>query len=318
MFKKQNIGIVVIIILSFFYLLNAQISEEQIEKDIDFDINMHATLNTPETEAHIDSVYTRIFENSDLYIPKLEERLYLPDDIDILSKGDTLYVYRQIIGLLFLLGRENQQARDIVQREYDKMSDIIYSIYPNIDTPYKQEENKVLYKAFSNIRKIQRYLIRTAGLNNDTLFIEDCLERIDKIPGFYHTMLIYFDSVAYNNERVITKLIELYQDPNFEYSGQPSLKDRIERMGGEITEIEQSLPVKIINSQSQLLPEGTLKYYEGGWKDAVSNGDGTFKVETDLETVKLRMTYAFASLDMDNVPVNGDTAVFQTVQTEVQ
>jgi hypothetical protein len=78
------------------------------------------------------------------------------------------------------------------------------------------------------------------------------------------------------------------------------------------------LNIKLIDSQNNLLLGGSLKYYEGGWKDAEDHGDGTFTVDTEKETIKLRMTYAFASRDMDNVVVGGDTAVFQTVPTEVQ
>jgi len=72
------------------------------------------------------------------------------------------------------------------------------------------------------------------------------------------------------------------------------------------------LPVKLINSQGQLLEGGSLKYYEGGWKEAEDYGNGIFSVDTEKETVKLRMSYAYASQDLDNVVVSSDTAVFQT------
>ncbi len=80
---------------------------------------------------------------------------------------------------------------------------------------------------------------------------------------------------------------------------------------------ESGLPVKLIDSQGQLLEGGSLQYYEGGWKEAVDHGNGIFSVDTEKETIKLRMTYAYASQDLDNVVVGIDTAVFQTMAAEV-
>ena len=82
--------------------------------------------------------------------------------------------------------------------------------------------------------------------------------------------------------------------------------------------ISTGLIINLLNSQNQPLTGGTLKYYEGGWKEAVNNGDGTFRVETEQETVKLRMTYAYASQDMADVPVNGGPVTFQTVPVQVE
>jgi hypothetical protein len=61
-----------------------------------------------------------------------------------------------------------------------------------------------------------------------------------------------------------------------------------------------------------------LQYYESGWKDAVNNNDGTFKVNTTAKTVSLRMTYAYGTMDMSNVTVGSDTVVFKTVAANVQ
>ncbi|MGD8778346.1 MAG: hypothetical protein PVH88_05225 [Ignavibacteria bacterium] len=78
------------------------------------------------------------------------------------------------------------------------------------------------------------------------------------------------------------------------------------------------LTVKLVDSNNNMLTGGTLKYYEGGWKDAVDNGDGTFKVETERSTVSLRMTYAYGSQTISNVTVSSDTFAFQTVNTTVE
>lgn len=76
--------------------------------------------------------------------------------------------------------------------------------------------------------------------------------------------------------------------------------------------------VKLEDSQGKLLPDGSLQYYEGGWKPATNNGDGTFYLDTKLKTVSLRMTYEYGSQTKSNVTVGKDAIIFQTVNTKVK
>jgi len=78
-----------------------------------------------------------------------------------------------------------------------------------------------------------------------------------------------------------------------------------------------SLVVKLTNSTGSLLTDGSLKYYEAGWKDAEDFGNGIFGVNTERTTLSLKMTYAYGSQQINNVTVGADTAVFQTVNTVV-
>ena len=78
------------------------------------------------------------------------------------------------------------------------------------------------------------------------------------------------------------------------------------------------LTVKLVNSTGTNLTGGSLQYYDGSWKDAVNNNDGTFRVNTTLATVSLRMTYEGGSQTKSNVTVGVDTVVFQTVNTLVK
>ncbi len=78
------------------------------------------------------------------------------------------------------------------------------------------------------------------------------------------------------------------------------------------------LAVKLVNSAGTNLTGGSLQYYEGSWKDAVNNSDGTFTVMTSLHTVSLRMTYAYGSQTKSNVTVGTDTVLFQTVSAQIQ
>jgi hypothetical protein len=76
--------------------------------------------------------------------------------------------------------------------------------------------------------------------------------------------------------------------------------------------------VKLINSVGTKLTSGALQYYEGSWKDAVNNNDGTFFVSTTKTTLSLRMTYEYGTQTKSNVTVGYDTIVFQTVNAQVQ
>jgi hypothetical protein len=76
--------------------------------------------------------------------------------------------------------------------------------------------------------------------------------------------------------------------------------------------------VKLVNSQGQLLTGGSLQYYDGGWKAAVNNGDGTFPVKTERSTVSLRMSYEGGNETRQNVLVTNVTVVFQTTLVKVQ
>jgi|GEM_PF-1863930 len=78
------------------------------------------------------------------------------------------------------------------------------------------------------------------------------------------------------------------------------------------------IKTKLVNSTGSKLTGGSLQYYEGAWKDAVNNNDGTFTVPTTLKTISLRMTYAYGTQTKNNVTVSADTVVFQTVNTKVQ
>jgi len=76
--------------------------------------------------------------------------------------------------------------------------------------------------------------------------------------------------------------------------------------------------VKLVNSHGTKLIGGTLQYYDGSWKSAVNNNDGTFTINTTLKTVSLQMTYAYGVQTKSNVAVGSDTVVFQTVNAQVK
>jgi hypothetical protein len=76
--------------------------------------------------------------------------------------------------------------------------------------------------------------------------------------------------------------------------------------------------VKLISSIGAKLTIGSLQYYEGSWKDATSNQDGTFSINSTAKSLSLRMTYEYGTQTKSNVSISNDTTVFQTVNAQVQ
>ncbi|MBN1396428.1 MAG: hypothetical protein JXA06_00175, partial [Bacteroidetes bacterium] len=76
--------------------------------------------------------------------------------------------------------------------------------------------------------------------------------------------------------------------------------------------------VKLVSSTGIKLTGGTLQYYDGSWKDAVNNNDGTFFINTTKTSLSLRMTYEYGTQTKSNVSISSDTVVFQTVNAKVQ
>ena len=76
--------------------------------------------------------------------------------------------------------------------------------------------------------------------------------------------------------------------------------------------------VKLINSTGARLTTGSLQYYEGSWKDAINNNDGTFTINTTAKTLNLRMTYEYCTQTKSNVTIGPDTVAFQTVNAQIK
>ncbi len=79
-----------------------------------------------------------------------------------------------------------------------------------------------------------------------------------------------------------------------------------------------NLVVNLKNSLGNQIPASNVQYYEGSWKDAVNNGDGTFTVITIKPTLSIRVFYEYASLQADNVNAQNNTYTFTTVNAAVQ
>ena len=79
-----------------------------------------------------------------------------------------------------------------------------------------------------------------------------------------------------------------------------------------------NLLVNLKNSLGNQIPASNVKYYEGSWKDAVNNGDGTFTVITTKPTVSIRMFYEYANQTVHNITAHNNTYTFHTVNASVE
>jgi hypothetical protein len=79
-----------------------------------------------------------------------------------------------------------------------------------------------------------------------------------------------------------------------------------------------NLVVNLKNSLGNQIPASNVTYYEGSWKDAVNNGDGTFTIITTKPTVSIRMFYEYANQTVHNITAHNNTYTFHTVNASVE
>ncbi len=96
------------------------------------------------------------------------------------------------------------------------------------------------------------------------------------------------------------------------------IRNNTEYLLSKLPVLPPGLIVKLVNSGGSRIAGGTLQYYEGSWKDAVNNDDGTFTINTNKKTLSLRMTYEYGTQTKSNVTVGTDTVVFQTVNAQIK
>jgi hypothetical protein len=96
------------------------------------------------------------------------------------------------------------------------------------------------------------------------------------------------------------------------------LRYNTEYLLNQLPQTSHDLSVHLVNSQGILITGASLQYYESSWKTAQANGDGTFTVDTDFSSVKLRMTFEHGVQEKSNVQVNGSVVVFKTIPANVR
>jgi len=289
----------------------AQPSPAEVEKDI-FTL-LYGDFFAP----YFGETLEKVKSNPLPYTDYIETQLILPQtDSELLNDSLT----SRYNGLLLTLSKINTpEAAQILENAYyetkAKYLEIKVEYEGRIPAGPNNEEFKYILDLYNNIYGLHTDVISCLGVMKNDLILEDCIDRYpNERLSMRGDIIYYLTEVGYQNPDVIAFFQQICLDPKDDYN--QYIQKLISEIDGEIP--EEGLSVKLLDSQNNLLIGGQLKYYEGGWKNAIDNGDGTFRVETDRSTVSLRMIYAYASQDMADVPVSGRPAVFQTVSCEVQ
>jgi len=118
--------------------------------------------------------------------------------------------------------------------------------------------------------------------------------------------------------QIVLQQVDLDSTNNLTSEAYALLRYNTEYLLGQIPQSSPNLIVYLKSSKGVLLTSGSLQYYEGGWKDANNNGDGTFSVITNLSSVSLRMTYEYGTQTVSNVSAQNNTYTFQTDNVAVE
>ncbi|MGA9293704.1 MAG: hypothetical protein WBV81_14005, partial [Ignavibacteriaceae bacterium] len=144
----------------------------------------------------------------------------------------------------------------------------------------------------------------------------------DKYSNYFTTAKTQFQqnniAAVKNTLNQVLHDVDIDSTANLTSEAYALLRYNTEYLRDNLPEATTGFAVRLTNSSGNLLTSGSLKYYEGGWKDAVNNGDGTFSISTAKPTLSLRMNYEYGSQTVSNVPAQNNTYTFQTVNATVQ
>ncbi|HQI42447.1 MAG TPA: hypothetical protein PK665_15235, partial [Ignavibacteriaceae bacterium] len=156
----------------------------------------------------------------------------------------------------------------------------------------------------------------------------DGFTMIIKGTGFNNQSEAYWDGSPLNTFVFSDSILQAYVPPTNVLIENDSI---VVNVFSPISEIKNELTFRVIsgqqnpnllvnlkNSLGNQIPASNVMYYEGSWKDAVNNGDGTFTVITSKPTVSIRMFYEYANQTVNNVPAQNNTYTFTTVNAAVQ
>ena len=241
----------------------------------------------------IDSEMTTEIAQSLLeYYPTIQNYKYIADHLDQIR--DSLYketVSYTLMGFEVPKPDSLKSVLDMINVLID-LTDTTYKYNLLGDLTFKNEIQQTLNSGKVNLKNV------------------DSLNCAKSIKEFQDSVDYVFKDSLNSDPRFIT-----LDGWKFLYYNAQNILDRLPAIPEETT---ANLTVKLTNSTGSLLTGGSLQYYEGSWKDAVNNGDGTFAVNTDKQSLSLRMTYEYGTQTVSNVPAQNNTFTFQTVNTVVQ
>jgi len=241
------------------------------------------------------------------------------------SESEFIYKIRLADTLLNKYGQPTEYAflKNYAQNEEDPRAKEMISLYTQYVKPPKQPMS---FRVLNRLDSLTSY---TNQINNyswlgDTTFVEQLNLKLTTAK----TNLQAGDSLACRVQvKVFQDLVDnvykdsLNTDPRFVtiegwnllYWNAQYILDRLPEPPAN-----PNLVVSLKNSLGNQIPANNVMYYEGSWKDAVNNGDGTFTVITTKPTVSIRMFYEYANQTVHNVPAQNNTYTFTTVNAAVE
>jgi hypothetical protein len=159
--------------------------------------------------------------------------------------------------------------------------------------------------------------MRKLGLIHEDAILDQYILHIDKFYTFLQAK-----SFAMARNALNTMIGSIRKDSASGSVSKSAVRDLILDISQLIQEIPQASSlgtiVLIESSKKIRLQSGVLEYYDGGWKEAANNNDGTFTIVTSQKSLSLRMTYENGTKTRNSVPMGTDTIVFQTVPAQVK
>ncbi|MEO8231937.1 MAG: IPT/TIG domain-containing protein [Ignavibacteriota bacterium] len=198
----------------------------------------------------------------------------------------------------------------------------LFDNYPDKFFYYVQETQQAITIELNNIENeffLHSIIPSTILINTASFDLEV------KGRGFDTVSTVYFNSqpktTTFISDSVLTAEI-LPSDIEIVGSFPVWVKDRYsisDTLQFTVTQTTNpNLVVNLKNSLGNQIPASNVMYYEGSWKDAVDNGDGTFTVITTKPTISVRVFYEGANQTVNNVPAQNSTYTFVTVNAAVQ
>jgi hypothetical protein len=255
-------------------------------------------------------------------LKKLDFNLYVQSLVDATTSESDPSARQGVYGSLAAIGElwSYELLVDLYRSNKDSVNN--WFLKADIENPYFQKPGADLSPIvqIDTLKADVAAMFATGWLGNN-VYANQLINMLD----YARALLIRQDSVG------CTKQIKSFQEDIDEsktdsttsnryvsLDGARFLHDKARFLMDRLPAFPAGLSVQLMNSVGDKLVGGYLQYYDGSWKDAVNNSDGTFTVNTSLKTMSLRMTYAYGSQTKSNVPVNGGPVTFQTVNTQVK
>ena len=227
----------------------AQISDNEIEKDLNMLNNAHSWGQEQDREA----LFQKIDNNSNIYIDFVKRKIQFPDNDSLLLNEEFMYHYQTNICLLTAIDSDesNTILKDYYNRfklMYDERSALMERIYQVDWKNYNTDKIRSLRFAENIMLNQFVTLMTNLGHKKDKTIITDCLNRItDETPSIKLAVFEYLSNAAIGDKSVIQKLTVIYHDQNSDLCHDIGLKNLIKTIGGDVDNNDNLPPCINVN-----------------------------------------------------------------------